>query len=263
MLAVAGAVLLTVAACGRGGDGGAGGTSLGWDDLAGRTFLSSDVTKDGQAHPLAKGSTLRLTFADDGIGASGGCNQMGGAASLDGSTLVVDGPMAMTEMACAEPLMAQDTWLADLLGDRPVLALDGDTLTLATDTYQVVWTDEETVNPDQALEGPTWVVTGLLSGSEETGAVSSVPEGVTATLVFADGRLSGNDGCNALTGRYEVDGDQVTVSNLGHTLKGCTGGAQEVESHVLSVLAQPMAYAIDGDQLALVGAGQGLYLTVR
>ena len=50
-------------------------------DLVGRTFLSNDVTVNDQAYPLVKGSQLRLTFEDGTIGASAGCNSMGGDAS--------------------------------------------------------------------------------------------------------------------------------------------------------------------------------------
>jgi heat shock protein HslJ len=260
--AVMGAAAISLSACGQGTSDGTG-TDVSWDDLSGRTFLSTDVLKGADPYPLVKGSVVRLSFTGDAISASGGCNSMGGAAHLDGDVLVVDGPMSMTEMACKEPLMAQDTWLSDLLAARPVLALDVDQLTLTTDTYTVQMIDEKTANPDRALEGTEWTLTGMLSGSEDTGAVSSIPQGVTATLLFADGQLSGNDGCNAVMGQYQVDGDQITVSNLGGTLKGCTGGAQEVESHVLAVLDGTMTYTIDGNQLSLVNGGAGLYLSAE
>ena len=41
---------------------------------------------------------------------------MGGAYTVDGDQLTT-GQMFMTEMACAEPLMAQDQWLAAFLAD--------------------------------------------------------------------------------------------------------------------------------------------------
>lgn len=251
---------MVLSACGQGTSGGDGAAGVAWDDLSGRTFLSTDVTKGGDPYPLVKGSVVRLTFTDDGIGASAGCNQMGGAASLDDGVLVVDGPMAMTEMACDEPLMQQDTWLAALLADSPDVTLDADRLTLTTDTYRVQLVDEKTANPDRALEDTEWTLTGMLSGSEDTGAVSSVPAGVTATLVFAGGSLSGSDGCNRVMGDYRVEGDTITVSQLASTLMACKGAAGDVAAHVMSVLDGTMTYAIDGDQLSLVNGGAGLYL---
>lgn len=256
---------LALAACGQGtGDGPGGGTddpTLAWSDLSGRTFLSTDVTKDGADFALAKGSVVRLTFTDDGISASGGCNSMGGAAHLDGDVLVVDGPLAMTEMACDEPLMKQDTWLADLLAGRPTLALDGDSLAMTADAYVVSMLDDETVNPDQPLEGTKWGLTGLLFGSQDTGAVSSVPAGVTATLQLDAGRVSGSDGCNRFTGAYSVEGDTLTFTQLATTKMACMGPAEEVERSVLSVFDGPMTFGVDGDQLSLINGGQGLYYT--
>lgn len=38
-----------------------------------------------------------------------------------------------------------------------------------------------------------------------------------------DGTFDGNDGCNGLSGRYEQEGDTVTVTFAASTLKGCPG----------------------------------------
>ena len=233
-----------------------------WDDLSGRSFLSTDVLKDGAPYPLVKGSVIRLRFTADGISASAGCNTMGGSAHLDGDALVV-GAMAMTEMACSDPLMAQDDWLSTLLSDRPTLALDRDQLSLATATYQVQLLDEQTANPDQPLENTVWRLTGMLSGSQDTGAVSSVPAGVTATVTFKDGRVSADAGCNTIGGSYTVEGSTITVTGLSTTLIGCPGPRQQVESHLGSVLDGTMTFTIDGDQLTLVNGGAGLYLTAE
>ena len=59
----------------------------------------------------------------------------------------------MTEMACAEPLMQQDTWFADILTSEPTLQQDDTTLTLTSDGTVVVFTDEEVVVPDASLTG--------------------------------------------------------------------------------------------------------------
>jgi heat shock protein HslJ len=94
-------------------------------DLDGRTFLSTGAT----GVTLVAGSTVRLVFTADTIAANAGCNSMSGGYAIDGGVLEV-GMMAMTEMACQEPLMAQDTWLAAFL-DGATAGLAGDTLTLA------------------------------------------------------------------------------------------------------------------------------------
>ena len=63
--------------------------------------------------------------------------------------------LAMTEMACDEPLMQQDTWFADILTSEPTLLQDDTTLTLTSDDTVIVFTDEEVVVPDASLTGTT------------------------------------------------------------------------------------------------------------
>jgi heat shock protein HslJ len=259
VLVAAAALVLT--ACGSSTPEPAGGGAVTWGDLTGRAFVSTDVTADGKPYPLVTGSAVRLSFDERRISASGGCNTMGGAAGLDAGALVVDGGLSMTEMGCEEPLMAQDTWLADLLSGAPVVAVDGDQITLTTDTYRVTLVDEKTVNPDRPLEGTEWTLTGLLSGSGDTGAVSTVPQGVTATVRLSDGSLSADAGCNRLMGRYTVAGDQLVVARLTSTKMACHGPRGEVENAVAAVLGGTMTFAIDGDQLSLVTGPAGLYLT--
>jgi heat shock protein HslJ len=143
--------------------------------LDGRTFLSTGAT----GATLVPGSQVRIAFAGGNIAANAGCNSMSGAYTIVDDRLDV-GMLAMTEMACQEPLMAQDGWVAALL-DGATITLDGDTLTLAQDGVALTLQDREVADPDRPLLGTRWVVDGLISGD----AVASVPEGVTAALVFA------------------------------------------------------------------------------
>ena len=66
---------------------------------------------------------MRLSFVDGQLGASGGCNSMGGSYVVDGDRLAVE-QMMTTEMACEPALMEQDQWLAALL-DGALVALAG------------------------------------------------------------------------------------------------------------------------------------------
>jgi heat shock protein HslJ len=113
------AATLGLAACAGGGA-----------DLAGRPFTATEV----RGHDLVEGSAIVLMFEEDRISATGGCNTMNGGASWDADTLEVDEPMAMTMMACEEPLMAQDQWLSSFLTSSPALEVDGDTVILGDDT---------------------------------------------------------------------------------------------------------------------------------
>ena len=116
--------------------GGCSGSSA---DLDGRTYTSTEV----RGHDLVEGSQVTLTFEDGRVSAQAGCNTMNGAATWDGGTLDVAGPMASTMMACEQALMEQDQWLSSFLTSSPTLEADGQTLTLGDDSSGMTLTEQE------------------------------------------------------------------------------------------------------------------------
>jgi heat shock protein HslJ len=218
-------------------------------DLVGRTFLSDNVMVNDEPFPLAKGSALRVSFDTDRIGASAGCNSMGGTASWTDGTLRVDaGSLATTEMACEEPLMKQDVWFSKFLTSSPTMAQDADSLVMTSGDTVIVMTDEEVVVPDAQLTGSEWVLDSITTGS----TVSSVPSGVTSTVRFgSDGVVTVQLGCNSGSGPYTDSGDVLSVGPLVTTKMACQPPAADVESAVDSVLDGDVSYTIDGNALVL------------
>ncbi len=218
-------------------------------DLVGLTFLSDDVTVNDQAYPLVKGSQLRLTFEDGAIGASAGCNSMGGDASWKNAVLIVDGSgLAMTEMACEEPLMQQDTWFADILTSKPTLLQDDTTLTLTSDDTVIIFTDEEVVVPDTSLTGTVWQLDSIIAGD----SASSVPDDVKSTIVFGDdGQVAVSPGCNSGGGSYTASKDTLSFRPLAITAMACPPPASDVEADVLGLLQGDVSFTIDGESLVL------------
>jgi heat shock protein HslJ len=222
--------------------------------LDGKTFLATDVT----GRRLVADSEIRLTFDGDNLGASGGCNQLGGTWSIDGDVLVVPPNLIMTEMAC-EPaaLMEQDSWLASFLSSRPAVALDGDTLTLSSGDVTITLLDREVADPDRALVGTSWTVESLVTAD----AVSSVPAGVRVpTLEFDAGRVLVFAGCNGGSGAYEATGQDIVFGPIATTRMACNEASMEVEAHVLAVLDGTASYAIEADVLTLTNGETGLVL---
>ena len=166
--------------------------------------------------------------------------------------------MMTTEMACEEPLMAQDQWISAFVNGAAV-TLEGDTLTLAKDGVTVTATDKEVAKPDLPVEGTVWMVEGLVSNQ----AVSSMPAGVEASLVFADGKVAVDAGCNKGSGAAEIGDTTITFGPIATTKMFCEGAAGEVEQQVLGVLSGEVAYTVDSDALQLRGAGGGLDLRAR
>jgi heat shock protein HslJ len=230
-----------------------GGTAPTDADLAGRGFIVTGAT----GHDPVAGSEITLTFDAGRIGVRAGCNQMGGGYAIKDGKLDI-GPMMSTEMACAEPLMAQDQWISAFLPGAAI-TLDGDTLTLVKDAVTLTATDKAVARPDKPLEGTTWVVESLVSNQ----AVSSMPAGVIASLVFTGGKVAVGTGCNRGNGSAAIGETAITFGPIGTTKMACAGPAGEVEGQVLKVLAGDVAWTIDADVLSLRGAAGGLDLRAQ
>lgn len=218
--------------------------------LDGHAYLSTDV----EGAVLVPGSRIRLGFANGNLTASGGCNTMSGAYAIQGDRIVTT-QMSMTEMACAEPLMAQDEWLATFLGGI-TYTLAGDTLTLTNGATRLTLLDKEVATPDQPIEGTRWVVDGIVSGD----AVSSVPAGVTASIRISAGQLDVDTGCNTGGGPVEVTPTRLTFGSIALTKRACLAGPAAVESAVVAVLKGTVDYTIDADTLNLDAGAVGLTL---
>jgi heat shock protein HslJ len=239
--------LVLLAACGSGSG----------PSLDGRTFLSTAVTDGGAPFDLVPNTRIRLSFTDGQLGASAGCNTIGGTYRIDGDTLVFEGG-GMTEMGCDPDRHAQDDWLSEVLGARPTIVLTGNDLSLTAGDVVIRLLDREVADPDLALVGTLWTVDSIFSG----GAVSSVPAGAVATIRFdEDGRVSVNTGCNSGQGSYEVTDGTLRLLDIAVTEMACPGDAGALESAVLPVLgADELTYAIEAGSLTLMAGDIGLGL---
>jgi heat shock protein HslJ len=222
-------------------------------DLDGHTYIVTGV----QGRDVVKGSEIALRFDAGSLGISAGCNSMGGSYTITDGKLTV-GAMMTTEMACQEPLMAQDQWISAFVNDAAV-TLEGDTLTLSKDGVTLTATDKKVAKPDLPVEGTVWTVESLVSNQ----AVSSMPAGVEASLVFADGKVAVDAGCNKGSGAAGIGDSTITFGPIATTKMFCEGAAGEVEQQVLGVLTGEVAYTVDSDALHLRGAGGGLDLRAK
>ncbi len=222
--------------------------------LGGREFWSTAV----QGVALAPGTRVRLVFDDDGtIGASAGCNTMGGTWGFDGTTLTVQ-VAQMTEMGCPEDRMAQDGWLVDWLSSGATAAVDGDQLLLTGSGVMMTLLDRVAAEPDVAIEGVDWVLSGIRIGSGDDGIAMSVPVGVQATLRLDDGQLTVDTGCNRGGASATADDDSLSIGPLALTKRGCQGDAARVEAMMTSVLQGSLRVDVAGRTLHLGGPEGGL-----
>ncbi|MFI5915891.1 META domain-containing protein [Dactylosporangium sp. NPDC051541] len=238
------AILLLLSACGGSGAG---------SGLAGRTFVSTEVT----GHTLAGGTHVELGFPEDGkLTAQAGCNHLFGDVEFGGGHLQVS-DLGTTDMGCDQARGEQDQWLVAFLTAGPAFTLTGDDLVLTGGPATIRLVDRKVARPDRALQGPRWVVESLLDGQ----TASSVPAGAEAFLRFDGDKVTGDAGCNQLSGRAVRDADTITFGDIVTTKMACADDRAALEAAVLATLAGPVTVKIDGDRLELHGAGgKGLQL---
>jgi len=226
--------------------------------LTGREFLSNGITEGGVPFNLVPGTRVRLTFTDTNVSAAAGCNIFGATYRIDGSRLIIEGG-AMTEMGCDDARDRQDQWLFSFLGSNPAAKLAGTDLTL--DNGQVIMrlVDRTIAEPDLNIVGPTWTVTSIIDGA----AMSSVPAGATATLMFGnDGAVEVNAGCNRGRGSWTADGSGIAFKDVFLTKMACEDPAGSLETAVLAVInAGSVQASIRANVLMLQAGGRGLQLT--
>jgi len=71
----------------------------------------------------------KISFKKNRLGASVGCNSMGGDWRVEDDRLIA-GPLTQTEMYCVTPLWDQEKALNALLTSAPVIVVEGDRMTL-------------------------------------------------------------------------------------------------------------------------------------
>lgn len=137
-LLLAGVLLCSAAACGRGADepvGRAAGSSAAAGAPRGATPPASPL--DGRSFvatatagvTVVPGTAIVLSFLNGSLSVYAGCNTMLGPVTLTAGVLDT-GPLASTMIACDQPLMAQDAWLGAFLESLPAWTLSGDVLVL-------------------------------------------------------------------------------------------------------------------------------------
>jgi heat shock protein HslJ len=75
-----------------------------------------------------------------------------------------------------------------------------------------------------------------------------------AHLQFQAGRVSGSDGCNRMTGTYQLKGDQLTFGQMAATQMACLKRSG-TEGPIREALKNTSRFTIAGDRLVLFDAG--------
>ncbi|WP_280362650.1 META domain-containing protein [Nocardia wallacei] len=247
------AALGLAAACSSGGDGGDGEPG---PTPMGRSFVSTKV----EGTPIPGGGPLRLTFADNRVSATSGCNTGSGPVVFDGDVMRLSG-MATTLMACPDDRSGADGWQTALLQSGPRWQLTGDTLTLTGADLTVTLLDKKVAEPDRSLTGTTWTVTALLR--PEGQVRSQALDNARPTLTIGpDGQVTGSAGCNRMTGSADIAGSDVTF-RIATTRMACPPEVMEVERQVLEALDGKTTATVDAATLTLRNPANNTGLVLR
>jgi len=88
---------------------------------------------------------------------------------------------------------------------------------------------------------------------------------ITATFDKGKGEVSGSSGCNTYFASYEIDGNNLSISNLAWTERACLSpvGIMEQEQEFLSLLADSESSQVDDTSLTIsCSNGRQLYFTI-
>jgi heat shock protein HslJ len=223
-------------------------------ELQGRAFVAESVSEQGKPKPMAEGTRLTLDFTDDGrLLARAGCNMISGPVATENGRLTASN-LAITEMGCERQRHEQDSWLVGVIESGPAVRFDGTKMTLTSTDTEIVLTAKK----DLPLTGTQWrldtVVTGDLAQASQS----------TATLVFADGKVTVTTECNSGQAGYQTAGDKIVFEGVALTRKACPDELMQAEQAITPVLDGEVTFKIKNETLDLTHpSGNGLRLVHR
>lgn len=217
------------------------------DELAleGRDFR----LQSAEGYELVAGTTMYVRFRDGNLSAGADCNSMGGEYTVRDDTLIVS-ELFRTERGCeTQAHYTQDEWLSAFLLAKPALKLDENVLVLRAKGATLSFLDREVADPDRDLVGALWTVDSFLKDD----AVSNLPSMRDPTIEFrADGSYQVDTTCNVLSGRYQVRGERVVLSNQSGTDASCGGAANVADAHLQQLFGRSeLPFAIEARRLTL------------
>ena len=112
------------------------------------------------------------------------------------------------------------------------------------------------VSESSALVGPRWRLVELEGQPSIAGGGAREPHLVFSRTEGVD-RVGGATGCNSMGGRYEIDGDRISISELISTKMACVEEDRMAqETRFVGALQRADRYAISGDTLTLSAGDQ-------
>lgn len=216
------------------------------EGLIGAMWLLNDL--DGMAPADVAPVTLMFERYGGVVSGSAGCNRYSGTYELSGTSLEVAPELAVTRMACPEPVMEVESSYLAFLPEATNVSVEGERLTMTgADGAPVATFTAQSQN----LAGTRWVITDF---NDHFGTVVSSIDGTDPTVAFVrDGTLNGTGGCNRFTAAYTTGDGIITISSLAATKNKCAepDGIIIQERRIKTALKTAATYLVEGDVLEL------------
>lgn len=176
--------------------------------------------------------------------------------AMEGDNAALERAYGEKKPGPGEPLLVAVT---GHLAFRPKMEGNGTQLVLVVDRFERALPGERCKPPlpgesppPSTIEGRTWKVVTLLGEKVEGGRGRMA---VQLRFDVTGHRVSGSTGCNRLNGRYALNGDSLTFSDLGSSKMTCPG-SMERERNFLQALADTTGWKLSGERLQLLGRRQ-------
>jgi heat shock protein HslJ len=101
--------------------------------------------------------------------------------------------------------------------------------------------------PPVGLTGRTFLSTGVTVD----GAPFALVAGTRIRLIFDNGSLSANAGCNIIGGNLVIDGDTLRFSGVSMTEMGCDQARHAQDDWLVTFLSSSPKFVLDGNDLTL------------
>jgi heat shock protein HslJ len=215
---------------------------------------------------LVPNTTVRMSFEENRISLSAGCNTMFGQYQLDDSQLRV-GPLASTMIGCPEALATQDQRLDEFLTGGPLLSASTDGFTLTgSDGATLVMVTRAVADPDRPLTGSQWRVESIIQDEAFVAAVGFESVAVS----FTGDQVQVNTPCATGSASYTMleDGNLTTgdlnltdVVAPDPTVCSPDYGVHEAQQALSQVFGGTVQ--VDGNASRVTLTGNGIGITMR
>lgn len=211
-----------------------------WELVEGRASQGSiEITKRWR---------ITLTIDGDQFGGLSACNHYGASATIEGSSISIDG-VGGTEMGCHPDVMEAEARYHSALVAAETIQRTGDSLIIAGGDAELIF-GFVPPPPTAQLTDVRWELQSLIHGHGPDATVSSA--GAAHLYFHSDGTFKGSTGCRAIEGDWVEEADRITFGYFGAKGDDCSGDLEEQNAEIIN-LGDGFTFDITGQTLTIYG----------